>query len=86
MSRVIYFVTMRVHGDCRSKCPRCGVEVIAKFTPKVTPDGAASAWTVMHSEPRCADDIADQIDWASEDFDWTPVIPEGPSYTPRSRI
>jgi len=65
---------MPIHGDCRSKCLRCGVGVIAKFTPKVTLNGVASAWTVTHTAPRCRDDIFDRIDWSSEDFDWSPVL------------
>ena len=83
MTRIISVVTMPIHGDCRSKCPLCGVEVIAKFTPKVTLNGAASAWTVRHADPRCRDDVLDRIDWASEDFDWSPVVPEDPPFTPR---
>ena len=86
MRQIIFYVTTRVHEDCHTTCPRCGVEVIARFTPKVTLDGAASAWTVDHRKPRCGDEILDRIDWASEDLVWTPVLPPGPLYIPHSRI
>jgi len=74
MTRIISVLTIPVHGDCSTACPRCGVEVTAKFTPRVGLNGVASAWTVTHTAPRCRDDVLDRIDWSSEDFDWLPVL------------
>ena len=74
MTRLISVVTMPIHGDCRIKCPRCGVEVTARFTPKVSLRGVASAWTVIHADPRCRDDVLDRIDWSSEDFKWSAAL------------
>jgi hypothetical protein len=74
MARIISVVTMPIHGDCRSKCPCCGVEVTARFTPKVTASGVTSAWSVAHAEPRCREDVLDRIDYSSEDFEWSAVL------------
>ncbi len=73
MTQIISVLTMPGPEDCHTRCPRCGVAVIAHFTPKVTLKGAASAWTVRHSEPQCRDEALDRIDWSSEDIDWSPV-------------